>query len=262
MKPDTIYFLLYLSFVHVTLCKSSDESATPSPSSHPSSTTSSPSLQPVQQQQQTSSSSFSTSLNIKCDPTRYYGTGCPDHQTTICDPKRLECVCRTGSIVIEGRCMTIKSIDEPCYSSKECETTSGAKCINTFGEIESLPGRPGSNKAQDGDSSAGTGQLAANTPNIFFNLHAGYCQCPNGFYHHQEKEKCIRRLIGSKCQNNTECLPSSTASATLNKVDAFVTWDSLWTRSQISASQSLQQLAIQVTRVSPVPGRRRSASMA
>lgn len=200
MKSNAVSFLLlYLSFVHVTICKSSDESATPS-STHSSSTTSSPSSQPVQQQPAVTSS---TSLNIKCDYSRYYGTGCPDHQTTICDPKRMECVCRAGSIVIEGRCMTIKSIDEPCYSSKECETTSGAKCINTFGEIESLSSRTGANKAQDVDSSL-TGQLA-NTPNIFFNLHAGYCQCPNGFYHHQEKGKCIKRLIGSKCQNSTEC---------------------------------------------------------
>jgi hypothetical protein len=99
--------------------------------------------------------------------------------------------------------MTIKSIDEPCYSSKECETTSGAKCINTFGEIESLSSRTAANKGQDVDSSL-TGQLA-NTPNIFLNLHAGYCQCPNGFYHHQEKGKCIRRIIGSKCHNNTDC---------------------------------------------------------
>lgn len=99
--------------------------------------------------------------------------------------------------------MTIKSIDEPCYSSKECETTSGAKCINTFGEIESLASRSGKGVENEG-SSAGSGQLV-NTPNIFFNLNAGYCQCPTGFYHHQEKGRCVKRFIGSKCDNNTDC---------------------------------------------------------
>ena len=157
-----------------------------------------------------------SSLGMKCD-FRTFKQGCPDPQTTVCDKKTKECICKNGiAVLIQGRCMSFKNVDEPCYSSKECDLI-GAKCINAFGEVDAfdtLVSRPftrniDSNPTSTGGSStenkeASSGLLPSSV-NTFFNLYGGFCQCPSGFYHSQEKNKCQRRLIGVRCRNETDC---------------------------------------------------------
>lgn len=149
-----------------------------------------------------SSSNNEDPFTMKCDFNQFKN-GCPDPATTICDKNKQECLCRPGIAVRIGpRCMSFKSVDEPCYSSKECDQI-GAKCINAFGEVDAfdnLISRPLKDIGGDSLSSASPSHA-----NIFFNLYAGFCQCPVGFYHNQDKKKCQRRLIGTSCRNSTDC---------------------------------------------------------
>lgn len=150
----------------------------------------------------------------KCD-FQSFKKGCPDPQTTVCDKKSQECICKPGIAVrLEGRCMPFKNVDEPCYTSKECDQI-GAKCINAFGEVDafdSLVNRRESTSSRDSSSSdprltssSGPTRILPPSPNYFFSLYGGFCQCPSGFYHNQEKNKCQRRLIGVRCRNETDC---------------------------------------------------------
>jgi len=148
------------------------------------------------------SSNNEDSFTMKCDFNQFKN-GCPDPATTICDKNKQECLCRPGIAVRIGpRCMSFKSVDEPCYSSKECDQI-GAKCINAFGEVDAfdnLISRPFKDLGGDPLSSSNPSHA-----NLFFNLYAGFCQCPVGFYHNQDKKKCQRRLIGTSCRNSTDC---------------------------------------------------------
>ena len=110
--------------------------------------------------------------------------------------------------------MTMKSIDEPCFSSKECESSSGARCIGSFGEIDGPTPATAAAIHKEGtsvtsgsssDSLAPAAMAGLLAPNVFYSLNAGYCRCPPGFFHHQEKGKCVKRVIGVECQNSSDC---------------------------------------------------------
>ena len=187
-------------------------SETSSPSTTESTTTV---LSRVISSSTTTISTVNPSFVRKCDFSSFK-YGCPDPTTTVCDKKTQECICKNGiAFLIEGRCMAYKNVDESCYTSKECDQI-GAKCINAFGEVDafdSLINRQSKNSASsNGDSSpdtslasGGPARVLPLSPNFFFSHYGGFCQCPSGFYHNQEKNKCQRRLIGVRCRNETDC---------------------------------------------------------
>lgn len=137
------------------------------------------------------------SLGIACNFASYPQSGCED-ATLYCDRKIEECLCHPNLVPSIGppgssKCIVPpKNLLEPCTSSRECEKISG-KCIHPgIGEI-------------GGDSVVNPSTLSPASGLTTSNQLNGMCQCSEGTFFSSDKKKCLRRIIGSPCANQTDC---------------------------------------------------------
>lgn len=158
---------------------SSSSSSSSSASSSSSSSSSLPSFVPQ-----------SNTPSPPCDFDTYETTGCEDDEGSYCDTNTQKCTCKDDHpIRLLGYCLKIKQIGEECYTSAQCKSINNAACY-IFG------------KEYDNERISGghnVGRQVSNWP-------TGNCRCNLGHQWDNVTESCIKKTIGSWCNDDWDCI--------------------------------------------------------
>lgn len=141
------------------------------------------------------SSSSSSSLpgssvaSLSCDFDTFSPSGCEDDTGSFCDSSQ-KCSCKDDHpIRLLGYCLKLKQIGEECYTSAQCKSINNAACY-IFG------------KEYDNERISGghnVGRQVSNWP-------TGNCRCNLGHQWDNVTETCIKKTIGSWCNDDWDCI--------------------------------------------------------
>lgn len=126
--------------------------------------------------------------HLKCN-FEEFKKGCADEEGSLCDNKTQKCVCRPGFTIRLGVfCLQPKFIGDECFASVQCNHTPNAGCYNYRQEYNQIP-------------SDFFGNFQENWP-------SGTCRCQMGHHYETHTKTCIKKTIGSWCQNLWDCRQS------------------------------------------------------
>ena len=141
--------------------------------------------------------------HFKCDFQKFPESGCQDPVTTTCNSETDQCVCRPAYPVnVNGRCFAYRDISDLCVTSRQCSRIR-AKCIDNAGD-EVVANEDSASLVTSTTPPAATS--SSSKPNEgSLRMMVGVCKCPEGLFHHPEKNECSVRILGRKCYFNTDC---------------------------------------------------------
>ncbi|XP_074593272.1 uncharacterized protein LOC141849009 [Brevipalpus obovatus] len=126
-----------------------------------------------------------SSMPNNCDFEKYPG-GCEDSKGSFCNREINKCQCKPDYPVRLFRyCLKPASIDEACFTSRQCNKTPNAACYILGTEY-------------DHSGSHHVGKQLSDWP-------SGSCRCRIGHQYDSVNGTCIKRTIGSWCNSNSDC---------------------------------------------------------
>lgn len=117
-------------------------------------------------------------------------TGCEDVLGSVCDPQSNVCQCKPQYPVrLLSYCLQKKSIGEDCFTSSQCSQIKNAACF-IFG------------KEYDNERFSGGHNVGRNV----YGWPSGICRCHIGYQYDNLTDSCIKRTIGSWCNDWSDCI--------------------------------------------------------